>query len=156
MSILLTFVASVILLSAAIYSFFVWLRIRNLGTLQITTSQVAYDEATFGHILTWDKYCFYIHGKPVWLISGEFHYWRLPDRNRWREVLMQYKAAGLNCIRIYFCWAYHSPDQGEYHFDGNRDIEYLMNLCEELELFVLAAPGPYICAETQAGGEYSF
>ncbi len=60
--------------------------------------------------------------------------------------------AGLNCIRIYFCWAVHSPDQGNYCFDGNRDVEFLLNLCEELELFVLAAPGPYICAETQAGG----
>ncbi|KAJ3062433.1 hypothetical protein HK102_008764, partial [Quaeritorhiza haematococci] len=41
---------------------------------------------------------------------------------------------------------------GEYRFDGNRDIEYLLTLCEKLRLFVLAAPGPYICAETQGGG----
>lgn len=153
MSILITLAALLIVIAAGIYSFLVWLRIRNLGSSSITTSQVAYDEATFGDILTWDKYCFYIHGKPVWLISGEFHYWRLPDRTRWKQVLMQYKASGLNCIRIYFCWAYHSPDEGVYHFEGNRDLEYLMNLCEELELFVLAAPGPYICAETQAGGK---
>ncbi|KAJ3297264.1 hypothetical protein HK104_000691 [Borealophlyctis nickersoniae] len=49
-------------------------------------------------------------------------------------------------------YRYHSPDEGVYHFDGNRDIDYLLTLCEEIGLFVLAAPGPYICAETQAGG----
>lgn len=37
-------------------------------------------------------------------------------------------------------------------FDGNRDIKYLMDICVSLGLFVLAAPGPYICAETSAGG----
>ncbi len=86
-----------------------WLRIKNLGDLDITTASVAYDEATFGHVLTWDKHCFYLHGKPIWLVSGEFHYWRIPDKERWKSVLLQYKAAGLNCIRIYYCWAYHSP-----------------------------------------------
>ncbi|KAI8368826.1 glycoside hydrolase superfamily [Choanephora cucurbitarum] len=59
---------------------------------------------------------------------------------------------GFNTIRIYFHWGYHSPDEGVYNFEGNRDVEFLLELCEELELFVLAAPGPYICAETQAGG----
>jgi hypothetical protein len=88
--------------------------------------------------------------------SGEFHYWRLPDKNRWKSMLLQYKQGGLNSIRIYFHWGYHSPAEGVYHFDGNRDVEYLLDLCEELELFVLAAPGPYICAETQAGGHPSW
>ncbi|KAI8386870.1 glycoside hydrolase superfamily [Blakeslea trispora] len=59
---------------------------------------------------------------------------------------------GFNTIRIYFHWGYHSPNEDVYNFEGNRDIEFLLDLCEELELFVLAAPGPYICAETQAGG----
>ena len=42
--------------------------------------------------------------------------------------------------------------EGVYKYDGNRDIVYLMKLCAELQLFVLAAPGPYICAETSGGG----
>lgn len=78
--------------------------------------------------------------------------WRVPDKLNWRSILLKYKSAGLNTIRIYFHWAYHSPDEGVYNFKGNRDIDYLLDLCEELNLFVMAAPGPYICAETQAGG----
>ncbi|RCI02881.1 hypothetical protein CU098_011347, partial [Rhizopus stolonifer] len=125
---------------------------RTYGTLDVTTASVAYDRARYHDILDWDKYALTIQGEPTQIHSGEFHYWRVPDRNRWETILKGYKNMGLNTIRIYFHWGYHSPDENVYHFEGNRDIDYLLNLCEQLELFVLAAPGPYICAETQAGG----
>jgi hypothetical protein len=31
--------------------------------------------------------------------------------------------------------------EGQYEFSGNKDVEYLLTLCEKLNLFVLAAPG---------------
>jgi hypothetical protein len=83
----------------------VLLRRRNLGHLDISTASVAYQLESYGHILRWDKHAFYLHGKPFVLVSGEFHYWRVPDRSRWRSVLLMYKACGLNCIRIYFNWS---------------------------------------------------
>ncbi|KAG0246133.1 hypothetical protein BGX31_004322 [Mortierella sp. GBA43] len=130
-----------------------YLEQRARGTLtHIHTSDTLYDKLKYGHILDYDKYSFIIYGQPTLIISGEFHYWRLPDKTRWRPILEQYRSAGLNCIRIYFHWGFHSPSQGRYIFDGNRDIDYLLQVCEELGLYVLAAPGPYICAETQAGG----
>ena len=48
------------------------------------------------------------------------HYWRVPDRERWRPILQKYRSGGLNAVRIYFHWGYHSPSEGEYVFDGNR------------------------------------
>ncbi|KAJ3326710.1 hypothetical protein HDU76_012715 [Blyttiomyces sp. JEL0837] len=128
------------------------LRLNSLGTMPITTDQVRYDQDSNGDVLSWDKHSLMIDGQRVMILSGEFHPWRVPDRERWRPILEMYKAAGLNCIRIYFHWGYHSPAEGVYYFDGNRDMDYLLTLCEELRLFVLCAPGPYICAETQAGG----
>ncbi|CAO3568468.1 unnamed protein product [Mortierella alpina] len=128
---------------------------RTLGSLKhIHTQDTLYDKNKYGHILDFDKHSLIIHGQPTLILSGEFHYWRLPDRSRWRPILEQYRSAGLNCIRIYFHWGFHSPAEGKYIFDNgsNRDIDYLLTLCEELGLYVLAAPGPYICAETQAGG----
>ena len=112
----------------------------------------AYDGERHGDVLRWDRHCVWIHGRPVVLLSGEFHYWRVPDRDRWRDLLAAYRAAGLNAIRIYFHWGWHSPRPGVHHFDGNRDVDHLLRLCEELGLWVLAAPGPYICAETSGGG----
>ncbi|KAI7901892.1 glycoside hydrolase superfamily [Cokeromyces recurvatus] len=132
--------------------FYFYAHQRTYGNLDITTSSVAYNRTQYHDLLDWDKYALSIEGIPTLIHSGEFHYWRIPDRERWSPILKQYRAAGYNTIRIYFHWGYHSPDEGIYHFDGNRDIEYLLNLCEELNLFVLAAPGPYICAETQGGG----
>ncbi|KAF9985190.1 hypothetical protein BGZ65_011497 [Modicella reniformis] len=130
-----------------------YLEHRAKGTLtHIHTNDTVYDKQRYGHILDYDKYSLIVHGQPTLILSGEFHYWRLPDKTRWRPILEQYRSSGLNCIRIYFHWGFHSPSQGHYIFDGNRDIDYLLQVCEELGLYVLAAPGPYICAETQAGG----
>ncbi|KAG9068015.1 hypothetical protein KI688_011606 [Linnemannia hyalina] len=129
------------------------LEYRVKGTItHIHTNDTLYDKQKYGHILDYDKHSLILHGEPTLILSGEFHYWRLPDQSRWRPILEQYRSAGLNCIRIYFHWGFHSPKQGQYDFSGNRDINYLLDLCEEIGLYVLAAPGPYICAETQAGG----
>ncbi|KAG0306201.1 hypothetical protein BGZ98_002804 [Dissophora globulifera] len=130
-----------------------YLEHRAQGSLtHIHTNDTLYDKKTYGHILDYDKHSLILHGQRTLILSGEFHYWRLPDKSRWRPILEQYRSAGLNCIRIYFHWGFHSPSQGQYIFDGNRDIDYLLHVCEELGLYVMAAPGPYICAETQAGG----
>ncbi|HME52792.1 MAG TPA: beta-galactosidase [Candidatus Lokiarchaeia archaeon] len=111
-----------------------------------------YNKEKYGNIIDWDKYSLKINGNRVFLIGGEFHYWRVPDKERWADILKTYKAAGLTCMRIYFHWGYHSPAEGKYVFDGNRDVDYLLTLCEEIGLYVFVASGPYICAETQAGG----
>jgi hypothetical protein len=115
-------------------------------------NKYAYDKAKYGNIIDWDRYSLKIDGKRVFLIGGEFHYWRIPDQDRWLDILKAYKGAGLNCIRIYFHWGYHSPTEGKYVFDGNRDVSYLLDLCDQVGLLVFVAAGPYICAETTAGG----
>jgi len=102
--------------------------------------------------ITWDKYSLQIDNKKIFLLGGEFHYWRVPDRERWEDILKMYKTAGLNCIRIYFHWGYHNPAEGNFYFSENRDVDYLLNLCEDIGLYVFVAQGPYICAEANAGG----
>ena len=119
---------------------------REAKTTTTTTSNVAYDMEKHKHILSWDKRSLIINGFPTPILSGEFHYWRVPDHTQWRNILLTYKEAGLNCIRIYFNWAFHSPNESTYLFDGNKDVNFLLHICKELNLLVLAAPGPYICA----------
>jgi hypothetical protein len=102
--------------------------------------------------IEWDNYSLKINGKRIYILSGEFHYWRIPDHSRWEEILKGYKAAGLNAIRIYTHWGYHNPKEGIYHWDGNRDVNELLNICEKIGLYVFFTLGPYICAETNAGG----
>lgn len=117
-----------------------------------SSEQHAYNATVHSSLLDWTKNCLLIRGKPVTLISAEFQYFRVPDRERWRPLLLQMKAMGFNAVRLYVHWGYHSPAEGVYNFRGNRDIEYLLQLCAQLQLYVITAPGPYICAEVQAGG----
>lgn len=122
------------------------------STLHRSPEPTAYEHEKYGAILDWRRGCILINGRSIVLISAEFHYFRVPDRSRWRQLLISLRGVGFNCVRLYFHWGYHSPTEGQYDFSGPRDIDYLLTLCEELHLFVIAAPGPYICAETQAGG----
>ncbi len=84
--------------------------------------------------------------------AAEFHYWRLPARELWKEVLLRIRAAGYNAVDVYYQWAFHSPRPNTYSFDGLRDVAYLHRLIEDVGLFLIARPGPYICAETDGGG----
>src|SRR5688572_25069308 len=128
---------------------YVWLRRTRRGTLRLTTPECEYDSVRFGNTLSWDEHCLYINGQPTLLFASDFCYWRVPCRSQWEPILKQYRSAGLNCVRVPLHWGFHSPEDGVYRFDGNADVEFLLALCERLELFVLAAPGPYIGLEAR-------
>jgi beta-galactosidase GanA len=104
------------------------------------------------HTVGFDHYSVTVDGRRIYLWSGEFHYWRLPSPDLWRDVLQKMKAAGFNATSIYFDWAYHSPAPGVYDFSGIRDVERVLKIAEEVGLYVIARPGPYINAETDSGG----
>lgn len=95
--------------------------------------------------------CFLVEGKRVFLRSGSIHYFRLP-KQEWKTTLYQAKLAGMNCIDVYFAWNFHETSEGTWDFSGDRDCETFLKLCNELGLWVIARPGPYICAEWDMGG----
>jgi len=104
------------------------------------------------HTVGYDHYSMTIDGNRLYVWSGEFHYWRLPSPDLWRDVLQKLKAAGFNAVSIYFDWAYHSPRPGVYDFSGIRDVDRLLDTAADVGLYVIARPGPYINAETDSGG----
>jgi beta-galactosidase GanA len=104
------------------------------------------------HTVTYDSHSLMIDGRRVLLEAAEFHYFRLPSPDLWRDVLEKYKAAGFNAVSLYFDWAYHSPKPGVYDFTGVRDVDRLLRTAEQVGLYVIARPGPYINAEVTGGG----
>ncbi|HEV2779938.1 MAG TPA: beta-galactosidase [Actinophytocola sp.] len=104
------------------------------------------------HTVEYDHYSIKVDGRRIYLWSGEFHYWRLPSPDLWRDVLQKMKAAGFTATSIYFHWGFHSPAPGVYDFTGVRDVERVLRIAEEVGLYVIARPGPYINAETDSGG----
>lgn len=116
-------------------------------------SALAVDAATTTtHTVTYDPHSLMVDGHRVLVQAAEFHYFRLPSPNLWRDILEKDKAAGFNAVSLYFDWAYHSPKAGVYDFRGVRDVDKLLRLAEEVGLYVIARPGPYINAETTGGG----
>ncbi|CAK5265004.1 unnamed protein product [Mycena citricolor] len=108
-----------------------------------------------------DKYSLIIKGERVFLHSAELHPFRLPVPTLWRDVLLKFKAAGLNAVSIYTHMGVHNPARDVLDFgaplgageDGGwKSLQGFLSICKEVGLWVVVRPGPYINAETSAGG----
>jgi beta-galactosidase GanA len=104
------------------------------------------------HTVAFDQYSMVIDGQRTFIWSGEMHPFRLPSPALWRDVLQKMKAIGFNTVSFYFDWGYHSPAPGVYDFTGVRDMDRLLTIADEVGLYVIARPGPYINAEADGGG----
>jgi len=62
----------------------------------------------------------HVDGKPVSLVSGEVHYWRL-NPSYWKEVLGRVREMGLKVVSTYIPWDYHEYKQGKFDFTGQTD-----------------------------------
>lgn len=94
---------------------------------------------------------FYMDGKEFHIYSGAMHYFRIPEEY-WYDRLLKLKASGLNTVETYVPWNFHEPRKGEFCFDGMLDIERFIKTAQDLDLYVIVRPGPYICAEWDFGG----
>ncbi|HEY0827332.1 MAG TPA: beta-galactosidase, partial [Bacilli bacterium] len=97
----------------------------------------------------------YIEGSPVIVLCSSLFYFRIP-RGLWRDRLKEVKEAGYNCIDVYFPWNYHELIEGDWDFEGERDVKAFLQMVSEEGLWVVARPGPYICSEWDGGGLPSF
>lgn len=94
---------------------------------------------------------FYLNGKTIKIISGGMHYFRIVPEY-WRDRLIKLKAMGCNTVETYVPWNMHEPKKGTFNFEGILDIKRFIEIAQELELFVIVRPSPYICAEWEFGG----
>lgn len=92
-----------------------------------------------------------IDGKPVFLLSGEMHYFRQPREN-WQNLLDDAKKMGLNCISSYVPWILHEETEGRFCFEDSLDLGAFIDLCQENGLYFFVRPGPYIMAEMKKEG----
>ena len=99
-----------------------------------------------------DHHSLLVDGQRRLIRSGSLHYFRLPAERLWRDRLEQFRSAGLNAVSLTYPWSYHSRGPGEYDFTDIRNVERLHEMIEEADLFLIARPGPYVCAELDMGG----
>jgi hypothetical protein len=84
--------------------------------------------------------------------SGEFHTFRLPVPSLWLDILQKVKAAGLNAVSVYTHWGLLNPAPGVVDFGSFRALQPLFDAALLAGVWVVLRPGPYINAETTAGG----
>ncbi len=107
-------------------------------------------EATFSnpHVIRYDASCFTIQNKDSFVYSAAFHYPRCPQA-LWRDRLAKLKLAGYNTIETYVFWNYHEPVEGRANLG---EFEAFVAIVKEMGFWMIARPGPYVCAEWDAGG----
>ncbi|MDT8715960.1 beta-galactosidase [Clostridium sp. 19966] len=94
---------------------------------------------------------FYLDGKEVKIISGSIHYFRVVPEY-WRDRLQKLKAMGCNTVETYVPWNMHEPHKGKFQFEGITDLRGFIELAQELGLWVIVRPSPFICGEWEFGG----
>lgn len=105
--------------------------------------------------IRYDGRCILIDGKDTFIFSGSFHYFRTPQP-LWKDRLVKLKEAGFNCVETYIPWNWHERRMpksiDDYSFINLKQLTDFLDITEELGLYVILRPGPYICAEWSGGG----
>ena len=94
---------------------------------------------------------FYLDGKPFKILSGAIHYFRIPEED-WYHSLYNLKALGFNTVETYVAWNLHEPTEGNFNFEGNLNIDKFLQIAQDLGLYAIVRPSPFICAEWEFGG----
>ena len=94
---------------------------------------------------------FWMDEQPQFIHAGEFHYFRTPV-SEWPQRLGLLKDAGFNTVAAYIPWLWHQPAPDVSDVDGHthpmRNLAGFLDLAAEMDLHIIARPGPYIMAET--------
>jgi hypothetical protein len=120
----------------------------GIELLALPPADPAQEQFENPHIIRYDSSCFTINGRDTFIYSAAFHYSRCP-KALWRDRLVKFKQAGFNAIETYVFWNYHEPEEGKANLG---DFEEFVKLVQDLRFFLIARPGPYVCAEWERGG----
>jgi hypothetical protein len=90
-------------------------------------------------------------GKPWLPVVGEFHYTRYPE-SRWEEEILKMKAAGVDVVATYVFWIHHEEIEGQFDWQGRRDLRRFIELCAKHGMLVEPRIGPWDHGEVRNGG----
>lgn len=93
----------------------------------------------------------YINEEETKIVSGAMHYFRIhPDY--WEDRLLKLKECGCNCVETYVCWNLHEKTEGKFDFSGWLNLGKFIDMANDMGLYAIVRPGPYICSEWDFGG----
>jgi hypothetical protein len=92
-----------------------------------------------------------LNGVPQIPVMGELQFSRMPQA-RWEDEILKMKAAGINIIATYVFWNHHEEVEGEFDWQGNKDLRSFVKLCQKNGLLVYPRIGPWSHGEARNGG----
>jgi len=105
--------------------------------------------------IRYDSQSLIIDGKPIFIFSGSFHYFRCP-KEMWRYRFQKIKEAGFNTVETYIPWNRHEThkptDSNDFSGIDLKEFGEWLTMAESFGLYIIARPGPFICAEYDRGG----
>ncbi|XP_042439473.1 beta-galactosidase 8-like isoform X3 [Zingiber officinale] len=101
--------------------------------------------------VSYDHRALVVDGSRRVLISGSIHYPRSTPE-MWPDLIDKSKDGGLDVIETYVFWNLHEPVQGQYDFEGRKDLVRFVKTVASAGLYVHLRIGPYVCAEWNYGG----
>ena len=98
-----------------------------------------------------DSRGFIIGGKHVLPVMGEIHYARVPEQE-WRREIQKMRAGGITIIATYVFWIHHEEEEGQWNWNGNRNLRKFIEICGEEKMPVVLRIGPFCHGEVYQGG----
>lgn len=92
-----------------------------------------------------------INGIPQIPVMGELQFSRMP-KERWKDEILKMKSSGINIIATYLFWNHHEEIEGEFDWQGNKDLRGFIKLCQQLNVLVFPRLGPWSHGEARNGG----
>lgn len=105
----------------------------------------------YGNTLAANSFFLTRNGKPLFLISGEFHYARF-SAQYWAEEFQKIKAGGINTVASYVFWNFHETRPGSFDWRGEKDLRRFVELCAQHDLYFVLRIGPFVHGEWRNGG----
>jgi beta-galactosidase GanA len=104
-------------------------------------------------MVEWDHFSLIFNDERIYIFGGEMHTFRLPVPELWLDIMQKVKAMGMRSLSVYFHWGYHMPTPSDVDMEtGARNLVRLFEMARDMGIFLTVRPGPYINAETNAGG----
>lgn len=90
-------------------------------------------------------------GRPWIPVMGEYHFVR-DHREVWERELRKMRAGGIDVLATYVFWLAHEEVEGEFRWDGERDLRAFVQTAAQVGLDVVLRIGPWAHGETRNGG----
>ncbi|KAM0150457.1 hypothetical protein ACHAQE_008959 [Botrytis cinerea] len=103
-------------------------------------------------LVSWDEHSIIVRGERIMIYSGEVHPFRIPSPGLWLDIFQKIKAMGFTGVSFYTYWGLNEGNPGQVITDGVFSLDEFFDAATQAGIYLIARPGPYINAETAAGG----